>query len=214
MVERLEQDLNPVTKAVSVRAVQTKMNRIDSAKPSSDVFEVETPELVSCLNFRDIYGRTPLHIATYFGNARAVEVLMFLKADSSVKDQFGYRAIDYIGMSPDVDDVIQEDIRSMLLKELHKKESKTKEAVTNAILGVIKAQTTGKKAKKGQRSLDVDDLRVIRPEKLGEMRFGIENDDYLTYAIKEKNIAAINYLIGTGVFPYDRQNSTGMTYLH
>lgn len=82
-----------------------RMDRIDSVKPSTDTFEIETPKLIPSLNFKDKLGRTPLHIATYYGNSKVVEILMFLKADASIKDEFGFRAIDYIGLNQDVDEI-------------------------------------------------------------------------------------------------------------
>ena len=80
------------------------MDRIDSVKPSSDAFELETPKLTLCINFKDKLGRTPLHLAVYFGNSEIVEILIFLKADSSIKDEFGFWPADYIGFNPEVDE--------------------------------------------------------------------------------------------------------------
>ena len=72
------------------------MDRIDSIKPSSDAFEIEAPKLVPLLNFRDKLGRSALHIAVINGKTKIVENLMFLKADTALKDEFGFRAIDYL----------------------------------------------------------------------------------------------------------------------
>jgi len=53
---------------------------------------------------------------------------------------------------------------------------------------------------KESKTLEVSDLKVIDKQKLAEMRIGIEHDDYLTYAIKSKNISSIIYLLQTGLF--------------
>jgi len=78
------------------------MNRIDSFKPSADTYEIEAPKLVPILNLKDKIGRTALHIAVYYGHASVVENLIFLKADTLIKDEFGFRPIDYLGINPDV----------------------------------------------------------------------------------------------------------------
>jgi len=96
--------------------VHLRMDRIDSMKPSSDTFEIQTPKLVSTLNLKDKIGRTPLHLAVYFGNPKIVEILMFLKADDSIKDEFGFWAIDYLGMNQFVVEETVEEIRSHLSK--------------------------------------------------------------------------------------------------
>lgn len=80
-----------------------RMNWIDSLKPSSDAYEIENPKLCPLLNFKDKMGRTALHIAVYHGYSKIVENLMFLKSDSTIKDEFGFRPIDYLDFNPETD---------------------------------------------------------------------------------------------------------------
>jgi ankyrin repeat protein len=79
--ESFYEEINPKNKEASIKAVHIKMDWIDFVKPSADAFEIETPKLSLCINFKDKLGRTPLHLAVYFGNVEVVEILMFLKAD-------------------------------------------------------------------------------------------------------------------------------------
>ena len=45
--------------------------------------------LNSIINFRDLKGRTALHIAVAFNNKNAVETLLFLNANPLIEDIFG-----------------------------------------------------------------------------------------------------------------------------
>ena len=98
------------------------MDRIDSIKPTSDAFEIEAPKLIPLLNFKDKLGWTALHVAVLFGKTRIVENLMFLKADSSLKDEFGFWPIDYLEFNQDISEEDQAYIRSLLVKSIDKKQ--------------------------------------------------------------------------------------------
>jgi len=112
---------NPYSKEPSLKSVLLRMDWIDSIKPTSDVFEIEAPKLVPLLNFKDKLGRTALHIAVLFGKTKIVENLMFLKADSSVKDEFGFRPIDYLEFNQDINEDELTYIWSLLVKSIDKK---------------------------------------------------------------------------------------------
>jgi ankyrin repeat protein len=50
---------------------------------------VDQPINKSIINFRDIKGRTPLHVAVAFNNKATVETLCFLNANPLIEDIFG-----------------------------------------------------------------------------------------------------------------------------
>jgi ankyrin repeat protein len=46
------------------------------------------------INFRDIRGRTPLHVAVAFNCRNAVESLLYLGANPHIPDNYAQRPID------------------------------------------------------------------------------------------------------------------------
>jgi hypothetical protein len=70
-------------------------------------------------------------------------------------------------------------------------------------------------------SLEVQDLEKMLVEKIILTRIGIENDNYLCYALKNKNFKAAEFLIKNVYFESETnsqfinfQNSVGQTALH
>lgn len=49
---------------------------------------------------------------------------MFLKADTSIKDEFGFRPVDYLEMCTDLTEDEQNYMRSLLVKSIDKKKEK------------------------------------------------------------------------------------------
>ena len=59
----------------------------------------------------------------------------------------------------------------------------------------VKSGVSGTGGRKEKEPLEVKDLRVIVKEKVIVARIGIENDNYLQYAIKNKAWEAVLYLL-------------------
>lgn len=83
-------------------------------------------------------------------------------------------------------------------------------SLTKGILGRTKA----KKKKKGLKSLEIEDLRLIPQKKLLEERIGITSDNYLSFALRSENYEASKYLLSLKIFPIDFKNSSGFSYFH
>jgi hypothetical protein len=70
-------------------------------KPDDDEIFVGVPQVSetckSIVNFRDLRGRTPLHVAAALNHRNACETLLFLGANPLVEDIYGQRPIDMIG---------------------------------------------------------------------------------------------------------------------
>lgn len=62
--------------------------------------------------------------------------------------------------------------------------------------------------------MDVQDLKNIAPERLSAIKIGIENDNYLQYAIKNKVFPACVYLLTSATFDLAFQNGSGNNCLH
>ena len=69
------------------------------------------------MNFRDIRGRTALHIAAAFNQRTAVETLLFLGANPQIEDSYGQRPID---MTTD------DSIRELLLNKMSRTQAPSK----------------------------------------------------------------------------------------
>ena len=204
----------------------------------------------SIVNFRDIYGRTPLHLAAALSNRSSLETLLFLGANPNMQDIYGQKPIamasdesirellqlkmtrskelpchfniDTVKGSqkpPKVDGAPIE--RTQIVdKEVAPKEIQVKQTGNSLLkqnsvvsLGagvgdnlsqyggsnISKVVTGSNKITKGnnasQISLDVKDLNNMMPEKIVLTRIGMENDNYLQYAIKSKAFQACVYLI-------------------
>ena len=106
-------------------------------------------------------GRTALHIAVYHGYSKIVENLMFLKSDSTIKDEFGFRPIDYLDFNPETDVDEKEYIRQLLVKDIEKKKQKLDQSNSNF--------KSLKNSIKDAKTLDIDDLKVIDKSKLSTM---------------------------------------------
>ena len=63
--------------------------------------------------------------------------------------------------------------------------------------------------------MELKDVKLMHPEKIQLAKIGIDNDNYLMYAIKEKKTDLLPYLIfDVGRFDFSYKNSSGNTVLH
>ncbi|CAI2379875.1 unnamed protein product [Moneuplotes crassus] len=155
------------------------------------------------LNFRDKLGRTALHYSCFYGSIGIVEDLSFLKANPWLEDAYHKRAIDLIQEGEKHDDLVK-------LCNTNMKVSKpTLKGLTKGLLN-----RTKKKQKKGLKSLEIDDLKLVPKKKIVSERIGINSDNYLSFALRSENFEASKYLHSLNIFPLDFQNSSGYTYYH
>lgn len=160
------------------------------------------------LNFRDRLGRTALHYSCFYGSVGVVEDLTFLKANPWIEDANTKRPIDLIQKGAKYDVLVELLTNNMKVAKNPFKNvfSLSKENVMN------KANKSNKK--KLLKSLDLKDLQLTPDKRLVDERIGITFDNYLGFAIRNKNFEATKYLLKTGLFPLDFKNSSGFTYFH
>ena len=159
------------------------------------------------LNFRDKLGRTALHYSAFYGSVGVLEDLTFLKANPYLEDAYNKRAIDLIQKGPKYDVLVE------LLTNNMKSTTKSFKGLFNAVQNNKGSKAKGGK-KKMLKSLDIVDLQLISKTKILEERIGITFDNYLSFAIRNKNYEATKYLLSLEIFDLDFKNSSGFSYFH
>ena len=71
-----------------------------------------------------------------------------------------------------------------------------------------------KPRKKVLKSLRLVDLQLLSQQKLISERIGITFDNYLLFALRNRNFEASKYLLSLEIFDLDFKNSSGFTYFH
>ena len=168
------------------------------------------------MNFRDLKGRTALHLAVAFGNRLAAETLLFLNANPLIEDLYGQRPIDMA-----LDDGIRELLQNKMLRSQAPvltavPRIKPRREIIKPKMSQMSLKSTGSKQeqRKKEHPLDVRELQSMMQEKIIIAKIGIENDNYLQYAIKSKSIEAVTYLLSSMSFDLSYCNSSGNTALH
>lgn len=164
------------------------------------------------LNFQDKLGRTALHYACFYGSVGVVEDLMFLKANPWIEDVLGQRPIDLIQSGAKYDVLVEMLTNNMKIT----KDPKTKKIGGKSSVkeNMSTLSNAGAKKKKGLKSLEIKDLKLVPDSRLESERIGIMIDNYLGFAIANKNYPAVKYLLSTQLLPIDFKNSAGNTYFH
>ena len=201
-------------------ATQPEGQRIDAVLEQMEKFRViygdeEEHESVDniernfLLNFQDKLGRTAMHYACFYGSIGVVEDLTFLKASPWIEDAYLKRPIDLIQEGPKYDVLIE------LLTNNMKVVKNPSKKVNNANkVNESQIKSKGTKKKHLLRSLDIKDLKLIPNHKLLSERIGIAFDNYLSFAIRNKNYEATKYLLSLNIFDIDFKNASGFTYFH
>eukprot|EP00347_Sterkiella_histriomuscorum_P016183 403354171 len=217
-------------------AKKVKINQEEEKK--EEFVGVPQVSLNGIINFRDLKGRTALHVAVAFNNKNAVETQLFLNANPLIEDIYGQRPIEFA-----LDDAIRDLIQNKMQRaqapsysSIPKMKNKKIETIGGAINSLLNVQPTRKmsgmsmnsqnftkKSKNdqvgvaSQYPLEVKDLKVVLKEKIIISKIGIENDNWLQYAIKNKSFEACLFLlqeVQSGEWDFSYKNSVGNTVLH
>jgi len=135
------------------------------------------------MNFRDMRGRTALHVAAAFNNRSVCESLLFLGANPLIEDEFGQRPID-MASDDSIRDLLSVKMAKAIAPSQYYKIEKTKARnLSMAAKQVLKSgqQSTmslgsnlSSVSKKGDPSttFDVKELKSMVTEKIVNIKFG------------------------------------------
>ena len=173
---------------------------------------LETTEKIPCekqycktnsiINRRDVKGRTPLFAAVAFNNKQAVETLLHLGANPHIEDVYGQRPSDicYVEAIKGLLDVKMSQVPkpSQVLDlgisqkvELNLKMTQCSNISSSKMGGSNQLQTKEEKT----YPLEIKDIKQYPKEKVISARIGSESDTYLHYAIKNKRLDLLKFLL-------------------
>ena len=152
-------------------------------------------------------GRTALHIAAAYGNKKTVETLLFLNANPLIEDIYGQRPLE-MASDDGIRDLLQAkmqraqapgEMKPILREKPNKAANETNSILKPRKMSQMSVSSSAKgataKGVNNQYPLELKDLKTMYKEKIVVSRIGIENDNYLMYAIKNKSLDACLYLL-------------------
>ncbi|CDW79967.1 ankyrin repeat [Stylonychia lemnae] len=230
--DTMYEEMNKIDKLYIPQSELKKKTPKKNDQPSEEDEFIGVPQvsLNGIINFRDLNGRTALHVAVAFNNKNAVETLLFLNANPLIEDKFGQRPVEFA-----LDDAIRDLLQNKMIRATNpvlvptlkikplrgnpnqnlsikprKMSQVSSQSMQSSVMRKDKNQATLQ-----QFPLEIKDLRVVLKEKVIISKIGIENDNYLQHAIKNKGFEACLYLLQEiGGFEFSYKNSVGNTVLH